>query len=249
MKKLLCTTLSLAACLSSPAQASGMVQGIYGGLMGTVSSASSTQENVFSPLPMSALVPGTVKYSIGGGGGLQLGYRYNHFRFEAQLLGNYNGINTLTLPGLTINKKSQKLAQSIAVSGDAIMGAGFLNAYFDVNSNQDIGDFSPYVGIGVGYTRVSTTVNYWRDTNGDSIADTKGITALSQTSSSAAGQAILGISYALDSYTTIALDGRYIAAASSNKNKNSASGNKSDNFGAGMLNFIFNVSFDGSANA
>ena len=245
MNKVLFSALSLATCITTPAQAAGMVQGLYAGLMGSVSSTSSTQTNVFGPRPVPFVVPGEVSYSIGGGGAFQLGYRYDHYRLEGELLGNYNGVKKLDLPGLVIKKRSDNLQQNIAVGGESILFAGFINAIFDASSAQSAGEYSPYIGLGIGFTSVSSNVSYWVDSTGDGKADVRAGTALDQSSSGLAGQAILGISYALDAYTTIGVDARYIAGASSNKNNGdtTTTNNNNSRYGVGMINFMFNVSF------
>lgn len=246
MKKFIAGAVSALVLSGHGAIAAGTVEGWYGGLMAGVSYTPSITTNVISPFsfPLPVIVPATIDYSVGGGGGIQLGYRWKYFRGEAELVGNYNAVNKLTIPGLIINKKSNRIPQTLAIKGDSFLGAGFINGYFDLNSNQEVGGWSPYVGLGIGYARVSTTVTYWVATGGSVYADTKLYNAIQETSTHPAGQVIIGISYALDSYTSIALDGRYITTASSNKNNN----NSNNKYDAGMINILFNASFDGIIN-
>ncbi len=246
MKKFVLSTLSALIIFSSSAKAieTVFVQGWYGGLMAGISYTPSIKTNANNPFPPPLIVPGTVDYSVGGGGALQIGYRCNHYRLEGELLGNYNEIRTLSSPGVAnfpIKKKSNRLTQDLALTGESILGAGFINGYYDFNSQQGIGDWSPYIGLGIGYAQVATDVTYWVDATGSGYADTRlTIKGLDQTSTHPVGQVIIGISYALDSYTTLAFDGRYIVSANSNSNNNNAN----NKYEAGMINILFNVSFD-----
>ncbi|MCC5791519.1 MAG: outer membrane beta-barrel protein [Legionellaceae bacterium] len=232
MKKFACVSLSLFCLASSNTQASDMVNGWYAGLTGIISRTPSTNFNVFSA-DNTLSAPGRINYSIGGGLAGQLGYRCNHWRVEVEALGNYNEINELRIGDLIIKKKTKNMFEGTTLRGRTIAGAGLINGIFDFNSAQSIGDVSPYVGLGIGYVHLSSQIRFFED-------DIEIGNALNTTDNHVIGQGILGISYALDNYTMIGIDFRYL---SSNKQKNS-----DDRYQLQTINLLFNVAFDDASN-
>lgn len=92
------------------------VDGWYGGLNlggNMMNKFSIVADDPFNPLFNS--VSATVKHSIGGNGGGQIGYRLCNFRFEGQLFLAYTPYNELDIAGLKIKKGSSTIKVSDTV--------------------------------------------------------------------------------------------------------------------------------------
>lgn len=220
---------SLAAlCLAVSLPAfSTIAPGFYGGLSGFVNYTPNLNFNVYDT-SLTTIIPGKITYSVGGGVAGQLGYRCEHFRGELEILGNYNKINKLQAGGITL-KKDATNSTNFYVSGQTVSGAGFINGFFDFNSDQQPGQWSPFIGLGIGAARVNTTIKLFNaGTQISKIADVS--------STRLAGQGIIGIGYALDNATIIGMNGRYMGTQKKN--------NELDNYSVGSLHFFFSTAFD-----
>ena len=152
-------------------------------------------------------VHGTVFYSSFGNLAGQLGYRCNHYRIEGEFVYNDNPIKELKLNGKTYNKIS-KFNSGLGIRGKTDVAALMVNGFYDFYTPGQLSYFSPYVGVGIGYAKVMNEIKTY-DNN-------VFIPALSQSNSqsSPAGQAIIGLGYFLDDFTSMGLDFRYLATKS-----------------------------------
>ena len=89
-----------------------------------------------------------------------------------------------------------------------------INGYYDFIPFDSESNFVPFVGLGLGYayTQNSIDMSLWYDKNSAG-ATVPGYEVLAlninRSTSSAAGQVILGASYFLDDLTAFSLDARY----------------------------------------
>ncbi|RMX19118.1 hypothetical protein EAS68_06690 [Legionella jordanis] len=206
--------------------------GWYGGLFGTLSKTPSLDFTIpyadfsvintalnFVGSPILTSPAGSVKYSLGYGGGVDIGYRLCGFRFEGELLYDHNPYDSISVGGVTLTD-SQNTALAfpfsyLTVGGKTDMGAAFFNIYYDFyNFDEDV-SWIPYIGLGLGYARVKNTVDLdvIVPPNGIAIATPGGainLGSLSETTSTPAGQIIAGISYQFSDQFSAGLDYRYV---------------------------------------
>ncbi|MDI9817724.1 MULTISPECIES: outer membrane protein [unclassified Legionella] len=173
-------------------------------------------------LPLVSHPVGKIDYSFGGGGALQLGYRYCGFRFEGELLLNYNPYNEILIGGIPFKKKQYILNPSgpapilfpFSMSGHSQLGAGIFNVYYDFyNLQSDDITWIPYAGLGIGYASVRNqfTINYNFINPTTGLNNFTSVFRLRSNTSSPIGQAILGVSYVLDDTFSVGLDYRYMS--------------------------------------
>lgn len=156
--------------------------------------------NPFSTSPMT----GTVHYGILGDFGIQAGYRFNHFRVEGELFGNYNTYKTLNIGDITFNNP-YPYYNNITMSGSTTTGAIMVNGFYDFYTLGNTQYWSPYIGAGVGYALINNTISFY---NADTVIAGTNTTS---SRSTPAGQFILGLGYFMDDYTTVGLDYRFFA--------------------------------------
>ncbi len=177
------------------------VNGFYGGVfLGPTyaPNATFTVETPFSPLSMD----GTVHYSIIGNIGGQAGYRFNHFRVEGELFANYNTFKTLKVGDITFNTPYPYYS-NITMKGSTTTGAIMANVFYDFYTLGQTVYWSPYLGLGIGYSYIQNTVSFYNaNVEYPSLGQT-------QSSTHPAGQFIIGLGYFLDDFTTVGLDYRY----------------------------------------
>jgi len=242
MKQLIKLSLVSVLALSNSVFALNPVQGLYGGLIGEVSGGPSSHPIRFTRDNMDFV--GDVKYNtLGGGGGAVLGYRIQKFRVEGEILYNRIAYDTLTVGSCIIQSPNvltpigvcpqdafQKDALGFNGSSSAIYG--LFNGYFDFVTYESDNYIVPYVGLGIGGAKVKNSRNF---VNTNTLASRGN----SNTSTSAAVQGILGISFYLDDFTWAGMDYRYLTT-----NSLEDFGNK--RYAVNTLNFNLNFSFDNS---
>ncbi|CEK10192.1 outer membrane protein [Legionella hackeliae] len=203
----------------------------------------------YVPLPTNG--NGEIKYQFGGGLGGQLGYRWCGFRFEGELLFNYNTYKNITIDGLSFGKNQQTVtttssstttATTITVvtnpysmSGHAQVGAGLFNVLYEFYNHEgrDV-SWIPYLGVGVGFANIKNdwviNINQVNPNTG-----TYGFTSVLDVNdgeTTPIAQAILGIDYQMDDYFSVGMDYRYLTSKQLN--------NTNDRFTFHTLNFNFN---------
>lgn len=167
---------------------------------------------------------GTLKQTGGGGGLIELGYKFPCFRVEGEFLYNYNQNSSLTFPDSQFTSNAYNNIYYLA--GATQEYVGLLNFLYDFRSTAGSGNnLSPYLGVGIGYGKFTTIVNFSvpQVQGGPTItrpAYLSGVkTSLYPTSPLVQG--IVGLNLAMDSYMDFFLDFRYLAAAS-NKTYNAS---------------------------
>lgn len=220
--------------ICAPAMAANPVNGFYAGLLGNINHTPNLSFNVISPitnLPVKATVDYT---SVGGGGALQLGYRWcDNWRAEIEGAFQGNTINRVTLGNISLSSIKNNPGFHIYSSHTYFFGA-LVNGYYDFLSVGDDSVWGPYVGLGLGYGIVQNTVKVYNNT-----------TLLSgnlgeRNNSTGVAQGIIGASYFVDDFTTLGMDVRYLAG-----NNIKALDSR---YQVVSLNFVINAGFDGGGN-
>ena len=219
-------------CAASSSFAVNPVMGWYGGLM--LGPSYTPKQNFTFKSPLTGLpTNGSVSHSVMGDIAGQIGYRCNHYRFEGELLLNYNPIGSLTFGNFTIDK-TKNSSTGLGLKGQTVTGALLANAFYDFYSESS--SFSPYLGLGVGYATSRTKTKFY-------YANTLiSNSTVSNNANSAAAQLIVGLNYFMDDYTTIGLDYRYFTTATIQHNK--ANSQNSSRNQINSINIILSGAFD-----
>jgi len=218
---------------SSVASAYQPAQGWYAGLMAGVSYAPSTSFNIPDPFvlafPEFTSIPANLSYNTLANGGVQLGYRCDKFRIEGELNYNSNSYNRLRIGYFTIGSSNN--VQGLNLSGRTNMFSGFINGYFDMYDEENLDvTWVPYVGLGVGYARLQSTVDFY-------IHNTQlNFLTMKNSTNAPIGQAILGINYFFSDRMSVGTDLRYMSTRTIR--------GLDSRFTLGTWNFLFNYSFD-----
>lgn len=270
MNKLYRFTLAGLLASSTIISATQATDGWYFGLFGTASYVP-TADFVLSPSQLAILqsniinynlfnspnvpVPltpnGEIKYQFGGGLGGQLGYRYCGFRFEGELLWDYNTYKNITVGGVSFGKNQQTVTTQFAtgtvttitnpysMSGHVQLGAGFLNVLYDIynHESQDI-TWMPYVGVGIGFANIKNNwvININQLNPNTGVFGFFPVLDVNASETTPVGQAIVGLDYQLDDYFSVGMDYRYIISKQLK--------NLDDRFAFHTLNFNFNYWFN-----
>lgn len=209
------STLFFSLCLTSIAQAFTPVQGFYAGfIVGasvaptsyfTLTTPLSNFDPVFNPFP----VDGRLSYDVLGLAGAQGGYRCGRYRIELQAFYNNNPYDTLTL-GNTYVIYSPSSSTELRLKGATQTTAGMVNFYLDLyhtfkTKSIDSDRLFPYLGVGAGYSYITNKIEFYSN---DGLVGS----AIQDHLSTGIGQAIVGLGYFLDNFTSTNLDFRYIVA-------------------------------------
>jgi hypothetical protein len=240
--------LLLANCSAfSVTPAEGCYVGLIGGVTFTPSlglrptNFTSRQRNL-SPLPapfpqlLSVRLEKThINYGIGGNLGIQGGTRICNFRFEGELLFNYSPISSIRSNAFVRHpffppfrgdffdldiKRHVTPESPFRMSGYTFFGAGLFNVYYDFFDEDCDPSFIPYVGVGVGYAYVRSSVTlevpnflhneFFPPSPLPVLVDTRFSQTVARNSSAPIGQAIVGISYYFCDANAVSLDYRYL---------------------------------------
>ncbi len=219
------------------AHATNPVQGWYAGIMLGGTYTPKTSFTFTNPLTR---VTATGHMSYGGLGDFagQLGYRFwDHYRVEGELVYNSSEYKSLKVGNYTISRS--KKTTGLRLKGKTATGAFMVNGIYDFITPGCDTSFSPYVGLGLGYARVSNILQYY---NNDTELVGQGI---SRSTSSPALQGIIGAAYFLDDYTWFGLDFRYFTTKSTKKSNATHTVNSLDS----RVQFdTINLSFSGIFN-
>ena len=255
MKQLIQFSLISGLLMSHSALALNPIQGFYGGALASISHGPSSYPLSFEL--KNENFSGTVNNStLGGSGGAVLGYRMQKFRLEGEALFNYTPTGTLTLGACTLESPSvisptgncSKVLQenNVGFNGSTSTAYAMINAYFDFISYDSENNVVPYVGFGIGGSRLKKSVNFENSVTKDSI------NGASVTANSTAAQFILGVSFFLDDYAWAGMDYRYLTTNTIQNSDINILGNtfnfQNSRYALNTLNFNINFSFDNSAN-
>ena len=151
-------------------------------------------------------VKGNLSYSGYGNIGGQIGYRFNQFRLEMEPIVNYNTYEDITVG--PVKYTSPKSSEGVRFEGSTTTAMLMFNGFYDFYLDDGSSNWVPYVGGGIGYAYLKNEIEFY--CNNQSIA----CTDISETTSTAALQGILGIAYYMDDFTWFGLDYRYITTGS-----------------------------------
>lgn len=200
----------------------------------TITGPLNNQNSGVNPLPISltgTAATGTMKYSFGGGAGLEAGYRYNNLRFEGEFLFNVNQYDKYeNIAGIISNPASAQTCvpnpvtaiggksaanTCVGLGGHTYLYSLLLNVYYDfLPKNTDSSGWAPFIGGGLGYGR---TQNIFK-LNDQRVppVTTNGVYFYRQTvnKNGLTYQGVVGINYFLDDVTFVGIDYRYVATSS-----------------------------------
>ena len=222
--KLSLTGLLLA---SSGAMAVEPAFGWYTGFMLGLSWAPAINFSLANPAPPPLIFrKNQVAYGLGGNAGFQFGYRCYRFRYEGELMANYNKINKLSLHGVTLKTKR---TAGVNIRGYTDFPAALFNLYYEFyDLEYSDTTWAPYIGLGIGYARVRTAISYFANNvkYAHNISD----------STTPIGQAIFGVNYFLSSDMSLGTDLRYMLTRNHSV--------FDQRFAVVTWNLVFNYSFD-----
>lgn len=221
----------------------------YAGIFLGPSAASASSFNFGKPITYSnpniylSASSGRITYSVLGGIGGQIGYRFcNKHRIEGEFYYNNNHIKQLQLYDYTMTNSYYPAANvsppvsvqvfnnlenttDAHIQGDTNTGAFMLNFIYDlltVSANSDgYNRVVPFVGVGIGYAFVQNAMQVYRATTTDPANDpytNRQVFGVLQQRYIYAGQGLAGINYFMDDFTWIGIDFRYFTTGSSTAN-------------------------------
>lgn len=195
-------------CCCTSLFAANPVLGPYAGGMGTLSYVPKLTSVLnwpqsFTP-PYGAITEKTLSlnYGLGGGGAFDLGFRFECFRVEAEIMYNRNNIKQVQF-GSTVISSSDNMGLPY-LSGQTTEMAGLANFFYDFYGEDDV-EWVPYVGIGIGYANTRSSLRFF-NAGGTYIIGTEDV----NNSRTGMGQGIVGLSYYLDNVSDVFLDIRYL---------------------------------------
>ncbi|MFC3907810.1 outer membrane protein [Legionella dresdenensis] len=213
---------------SSAVFSANPAEGLYAGVMGGGSYMPSI---TFSTLNFDSNYyqsSGKLTYDGGGTAGVQIGTRIEQFRVEGEVNYTTNNMKTLKTNGITIRQDSHN--PGLNLKGKTYFIAGLINGFYEPLAYENDGNWTPYIGLGLGYAKVKNTLSFYYATtqfaNGNDSA------------SAPIAQGILGVSWFFDDVIAFSIDGRYMTTK-----KITA---LDERLTAGTINLVLNVAFDQS---
>ncbi len=217
------TSAVLLGSFISCAQAISPLPGVYvGGIFGgtyqhnvhgitnsnTIINQLSIPSTAIPTLVANQDISSTLGYQMLIDGGGQIGLRFcDNFRVELEALYNKNPFNFLSVGNYTIYNNSSSSA-GFRLDGSTTSGSGLINIYYDF-----LGDGSnslvPYIGGGGGFSYVYNVTKIFY--NGTLVTPNQ--QSVKSSNSTFVGQAILGASYYMDDFFSVAVDARYLLGA------------------------------------
>ena len=255
MKQLIQLSIISSLLVSTPIFAlDNPVEGFYLGILAGISHGPASDQITFPepPLPGSPTFTGKVTYSsVGGFGGVALGYKLSHFRLEGEIFYNRFSTGPLLIGSCTL--QSPKVVGPTGVcpqgkdyddfekNGEAYSGSsaatyGMINFYFDFFTPYQPSNAVPYLGIGLGEARIRNFSNFIYTKE---VLPSHGFNT---TFTAPAVQGILGLSYFMDDFTWVGMDLRYNTTRSLHQVSDTIVADKK--YALTSLNFNVNFAFD-----
>lgn len=163
---------------------------------------------------------GNLVFAVGGGGGIQGGFRWCGFRFEGEFMFNITPYKQLRVDGYRFKQGQQvRVFPNIGpvaifpynMSGNLVYGALFFNFIYDLYFTQDA-DWIPYAGVGAGYSYIHNQyrINY-NSINRTTRANlSTQVFRFSDHQTLPIFQGIAGIAYQADDFFAVGIDYRYM---------------------------------------
>ena len=244
--------------LSSTAFAVNPVEGWYAGIYLGPSYAPTTvipiNKTYILPSSSGQIIPvGTASLSYGvlGGVGGEAGYRCGHLRAEGQLLYNNNPYSSLSTnePKMMINGTRTTyngVALPPSMKGQTNIGAALINGFFDLYTpgKDNVSNIAPYIGLGVGYAYVQNNITFQFPNALASGAINASGGQFWHSYAAVAGQAIAGVNYFMDDFTTMGIDLRFFSTANENHPARYTFTSFNTKAQIYSANLIFNGAFD-----
>ncbi len=180
--------------------------------------------NPFTGFPAS----GKLIYGTGVNGGGQIGYRYDKFRSEAEIIFNQNNFNTVQVGNLSLTSTNSNSPATASFLGHTSFIVGMFNTYYEFYKEDVEVKFVPYVGLGIGYAQVSNSVQLFYAQHQ--------VFERNDTAYAPMGQAIVGLSYFFNDIRSLSVDYRYMTTPKHEALNSSIS--------IQTINFSVNFSFD-----
>ena len=201
------------------------LEGWYGGLMIGPARAFNLNFNLSNPFTHRPAV-GELNYKTSVNVGGQLGYRYDKFRSEAQLIYDQSKFNHVQIDNLSISSHTNFNGPSL--SGNTNFFAAMFNTFYEFYQEDVEVKLVPYVGLGVGYATVRNSVSL--------LYNQQQIFGRSDNASAPMGQGIIGINYFFSDSRSLALDYRYTTTPKHQRLNSSVA--------IEAINLVVNLSFD-----
>ena len=222
--------MRVACCLASllffnSAYSAIPLEGWYAGLMLGPTQSFDFSFNLINPLKGTPAA-GQLSYNRSLNEAVQIGYRYDKFRSEAQLVFNQSKFNQVQIDNLLIN--SQDNFHGLSLSGNTHYFAAMFNTFYEFYQEDVEVRFVPYVGLGIGYASIKNTLSLRYNQ--------RQIFGRNDSASAPMGQAIAGINYFFTDTYSLGLDYRYMSTPNHKTLNTSVS--------VEAINAVFNVSFD-----
>lgn len=224
------------------------VAGWYGGVFLGPTYASGINFTLGTPITDVPEEQGNLVYSVLGGIGGEVGYRFcTKFRIEGEYFYNNNPFNKLQIGDKTIDSFSG--SGTLHIGGDTNTGAILVNGFYDIlsPSNDGYSKVFPYVGVGVGYAYVQNSLQFHYNSPSD-IA--QGITGaltekgFTKAHSTYAGQVILGVGLFMDDFCWLSADLRYLSIGATTTENPYSTNSFTNKTGLLSAMISFNGAFD-----
>ena len=193
MKRVL---FSIALLTSNIASASIAIDGWYISAFGGVSSLSSTIHTRFL-----GTLHSDDRYKLGYNAGGRIGYKSNPMRYEFEYTYVHANAKSFLLDGV----------EPINIGGQASAHIPMVNLYYDFPEFLDA--ISPFIGIGIGYSLMKTSLT----SSGLLTGTSSSITFFSQTANQFAYQGIAGLTYNFSENYAISANYRYTATTTNKR--------------------------------
>lgn len=222
------------------------VEGWYAGGMGAISYLPQVDATIINPVTGTALTTAELTYSLGGGGGGQIGYRWCYFRFEGQLFLDTNPYDKLSAGGVAIKTHYIPLlttpagAFSLRMNGYTDVAAAFFNGYWELYDEDNDPSIIPYLGLGIGYAYIQNkiTINTFVPPLAPGLPSFTFTASDSEDNDTPIAQLILGASYFFTESLSLSTDYRYLTT------KTIQVGPITNRLKLHTVNFSLNYSFD-----
>ncbi len=220
MKFFLKLSTSIALIASTSSYALDPMPGTYTGVFIGGSFASAVDINYTNIATPTVVRTGKLKYAGFGNLGGMVGYRVDQFRVEAELFFNQSPYKSLTINQRRyLHSRSGKHSNSATgfhYTGRTTAGSLMVNGFYDFYFMSTQSNFVPYVGLGLGYSRVENHISPKCNNAPVTITNTCSLdfnvsslnNNLYNHANTGGGQVIIGVNYFLDDYSTFGLDFR-----------------------------------------
>lgn len=222
--------------------------------VGLLVGANKASKLTLSPItnPVTGLISATPSLTFSPGIDVAgtVGYRWENFRLEGEILYNNSPLDKLKLDNFVVHKHTTPvpainginyLNDGFKINGKNYLFGGLFNALYEFHEEGSQANFVPYVGVGIGFGSVQESLDLYYHLPNASYQQTYTTT---NTTNTLLGQAILGISYFMDDCMAIGIDYRYLTGRANLSHRNYNNTNNRHSQQINMLNLTFTYAID-----